>query len=437
MKVVFLVSFMNVAGAQEAAVRVARSLRTRGYDTEIWFLYKETPYYEGFPDVRVILPCGRPGPVGYLQIAARLLRLLRRERVTVVVSFLPLANVLGQSMALLAGAKLRIASHRGPFQRISRTMQVADAICGTIGIYRRVIAVSHAVKQSFEGLPERYRCRIQVVHNGLVWTPSSLSKEQARQRFGLDGDLPIIVSVGRMKAQKNYPFQLRMFAAVPQARLVVAGDGPLRNELEALRRSLGLEDRVVFLGNVDRSNMPDLLRCADLFILPSLYEGQSNALLEALNQGLPIAASDLPEQAETLIDEEGVAAGLLLPLDDETRWSREIAALLDDKPRRQELSARAMRQARRFTLEEMTDGFERQIIDGHPESSAPLWKEMRGKAGLWPAVRCYLQNWRSTLQWDCNCSTWATDRPLQFSSDRSFRASPKRVRAEITFAGMF
>lgn len=393
--VIFLVSFMNVAGAQEAAVRVARALQARGIATEVWFLYKETSLYDGDPDIRVILRTDRPGLKGYLKIAWLLYRALKARHPRAVVSFLPLANTLGQTMAWLAGIPTRIASQRGPYPEISRAMRVLDRAVGSMGIYSKVIAVSHAVRESFASLPNRYRRRITVVPNGLVWTPSTRSVAEARQRFGLPTTVPLVVTVGRMKDQKNYPFQLRVLARLPEIHLAIAGDGPLRSALEEQARDLGIAQRIHFLGNVDRPDIPDLLRTADIFILPSLYEGQSNALLEAIHEGLPVIASDLPEQAEVLLESEEDPAGLLLPLDDEALWAQGIAELLGDRMHRERLRRAALRRARAFTLDRMTDGFAGAITGRNGAAVPRANPERTPVAAPWPAIREFLEQHHS------------------------------------------
>jgi sugar transferase (PEP-CTERM/EpsH1 system associated) len=129
----------------------------------------------------------------------------------------------------------------------------------------------------------------------------------------------VIGSVGRLAAVKDQATLIRAFKLLldhnPRKRdvlrLIIAGDGPLREDLQELTVELGVEQAVWMTG--DRSDIPDLLRLYDLFVLPSLGEGISNTILEAMATGLPIIATDVGGNPELV--EEGVN-GRLIPAED-------------------------------------------------------------------------------------------------------------------------
>ena len=126
-----------------------------------------------------------------------------------------------------------------------------------------------------------------------------------------DRGRPSIVCVGRLSEQKGHRFLLEamreVLAVHPEARLLMAGDGHLRRQLEEQAAPLG--DRVAFLGL--REDVPALLASADLFVFPSLWEGQGNALLEAMTVGPATVATDIPSTRETVAD--GKEALLVAP----------------------------------------------------------------------------------------------------------------------------
>ncbi|MEM8947863.1 MAG: glycosyltransferase family 4 protein [Pseudomonadota bacterium] len=371
-KVIFLASFLNVAGAQEAALRVARSLRERDYETEVWFLYAEAKPAEIDPGVRILLDVTKPTARQYLTIARKLFVELRRARPDALVSFLPLANVLGQSLALLAGVRRRIASHRAPYWTGGAALRHADTVIGTLGVYSSVIAVAEEVRRSYDRHPRAYKKRIGVVCNGIDWTPSSLTRNEARRKFGLPDDRFVALTIGRMKPQKNYPFVVRIAEGLQSGMIVAAGDGPLWDEVNAMIERTDTRDRLHLLGAVAKSDIPDLFRAADTFILPSLYEGQSNALLEAMHDGTPVIVSERPEQRETVVEPNGMSAGVILDLDDPALWSRTIDDLAGDPERSAALGAAAKARSAAFSLDRQTDGFA-DVIEGRtpPPSSAP------------------------------------------------------------------
>ncbi len=272
---------------------------------------------------------------------------------------MPLACVVGQVVARLVGVPERIASQRGPSEFFSGVMRFADGIAGSTGFYTANVAVSQSVVDSFRNYPRSYRRLLRPVHNGIEWMGSELTKAEARAKFGLSQDAFLALAVGRFHEQKNYPFLLEVFARTPGARLVIAGDGPQREQMEQLAQSLQLCPRLDMLGTIPKSEISDLLRAVDLFVQPSLYEGQSNALLEAMHEGLAIVSSDVPSQVETLRTEDGSDAGLLLPVTDPGPWVTSIQILIDRPSRRRELGQRALARVEQFTPARMADGFER------------------------------------------------------------------------------
>lgn len=363
-KIVGVISFMNPAGAQEAMLRLMNQLRLRGHETEVWFLYARSHCYSGHPGVRLLLSKPRLSLLDTIRMFFLLIRLLRRGRPDAVVGFLPLATIMGLTAAAIAGVPLRIASQRSPGPTFGRLMRWLDRLCGSHGVYSRIVCVSEAVRESFALYPPAYAQRLCVVNNGIAWKPSSLEKAQARASFGIPQDHPLIVATGRFVPQKNYDLMIRVMATTPRLRLAIAGDGPLHAPTATMARDLCADDRIHFLGALSHDRVADLLRAGDGFIQTSLFEGQSNSTLEAMHEGLPIICSDIPMQRETLCEENGESTALLVPLDDFEGWRSALLHVRDEPADAAELGARARALvSRRFTLQRMIDGFENVILE--------------------------------------------------------------------------
>lgn len=362
-RVVILISHWTEGGAQQAALRLTRGLIKRGHDAELWALYQRRATDTKDTPVHLVHTAGEPGPGGYLSLLSKTAAALRRHGPDAVISFLPLASIVGQAAARWAGIQRRIASHRVRADTYHPLMRWGDWLCGNLGFYTDTIAVSEAVRQSVPGFPAGYRRRMRVVHNGLDSHPSARSKADARSQFKLPEHAKLLLAVGRLATQKNYSLLLDAVAPCPDLHLVIAGDGPLRPALEGQAKSLGLDKRLHLLGHVHSDRMPDLYRACDAFALASLFEGQSNALLEALREGMVIFASDIPEQTETLVDEHGVAAGILLPVDDAKAWTDAFKTVLGDEVKEAAYRAKAKQRAKAFSLDAMLNGFEAGFAD--------------------------------------------------------------------------
>ena len=120
------------------------------------------------------------------------------------------------------------------------------------------------------------------------------TRKKIREEFGYNDGNMILGCVGRLSHQKNHIFLLNVFKKVlelsPEAKLLLVGDGELKNELLQTCNDLNISDSVVFLGN--RNDVSDLLQAMDVFVLPSLYEGFGIVNLEAQCTGLPCVLSD-------------------------------------------------------------------------------------------------------------------------------------------------
>lgn len=174
------------------------------------------------------------------------------------------------------------------------------------------------------GVPED---QVSVIYNALsetaATTRSTLTRDEARAARDLPAGEPLLLCVARLTAWKGIGPLIRAVAATPGVRLVVAGDGPLLPELQAIAASSGAADRVQLLGRVPREQVAVLMRAADYTVLYSGYEGLSHTLLESLHAGTPIIASDKGGNPEVVL--EGVN-GMLVPYQNEAALTEAIRA---------------------------------------------------------------------------------------------------------------
>lgn len=205
----------------------------------------------------------------------------------------------------------------------------------------------------YEGFPAG---RTQRLVNGIPDPEQGFAGDRAAARAELGWDArPVVLAVGSLTPVKNHAGLLRAFellhaergAAAP--RLVVAGDGPLRDELAAAAAERLPDGAVQWLGN--RDDIPRLLRAADVFVLPSHREGLPLCLVEAHAMGCPSVSYDVGGNGE--VTEDGVT-GVLVPYPDERAFAGAVGALLDDGDRAAALArAGRARFEARFTHAQM------------------------------------------------------------------------------------
>lgn len=202
--------------------------------------------------------------------------------------------------------------------------------------------------------------KVKVIHNGVDlagWPASKLDRSRKRLELRLEaGDL-LIGAVGRLDAQKAQGVLVDAVSRLKDRlplRCVILGDGPRRAALQAQIRRLSLERHVWLLG--EREDVPAWLSSLDLFVLPSLWEGLPNALLEAMALGVPAVASAVDGVREVI--EDGVN-GALVPPGSPQALARKIEVLLGDPQDRARLGAAARATiTRKFGLLSMISAYE-------------------------------------------------------------------------------
>ncbi|MFW2831495.1 glycosyltransferase [Sphingomonas sp. ID0503] len=218
-----------------------------------------------------------------------------------------------------------------------------------------IVAVSSDIEREVAGKLGPHAPPIHCIPNGVDLSPAWASRMPARSHRWIDDPaLRVLVSAGRLDPQKGYDVLLRALAElrdVSDLRLLIAGDGgpDTRKTLERLAEGLGVADRIDFLGYL--ADPFALIGKGDLFVLPSRWEGASNALLEAMACGLPIVATDCPGGSREILG--GGAHGRLTPVDDPRALAAAIRAELAE--RRDPAIQRAA--ARRFDLTSCMDEY--------------------------------------------------------------------------------
>ncbi len=184
----------------------------------------------------------------------------------------------------------------------------------------------------------------------VIPNPVTTPAEEAQEDSALIVGRPAIVAMGRLTGQKGFDLLLAAFAQLrerfPQWRLMVIGEGPMRSDLEAQVERLRLQDCVTLVGRLKCPGQ--VLRQADLFVMPSRYEGFPNALCEAMAWGLPVISFDCPNGPREII-RDGVD-GILVPPGDVSALVAAMARLLADESLRGQLGSRAPEITSRFGL---------------------------------------------------------------------------------------
>ena len=206
--------------------------------------------------------------------------------------------------------------------------------------------------------------RVTVLRNGVdlaAFCPKD--RDAARSRLGLDG--PTLLSVGHLISRKGHHIAISALAELGGATLLIAGDGPDHDSLEALAKRKGVAERTRFMGRIAPEDMPDLYGAADTLILASSREGWANVLLESMACGTPVVASNVWGTPEVVAAPE---AGRLMSTRTPEALTEAVRLIWADPPDR----AATRRYAERFSWDETTSGqirLFRSILERNPGSA--------------------------------------------------------------------
>jgi len=346
--VLLLGDTLNVGGTERQFVKVARGLDAMRWDVHVACLRAEGPLRAELDRAALrVWTCGHGSlkPPRSLATIFGLARYVRRHHIRLVHSFDFYSNLVGVPAARLAGVAV-IASQRNlgdlrpPFHRFIQRR--------VLGAATRVIVNSGAIVARLHGA---IRQRIDVIPNGVD-----------TGRFGSPsrGRRPVMVfgALANLHPYKGLGDLIRATAVVrqrhPRVRVLIWGEGRARPDLERAIDELDLRGHVELRGLT--SDVPGALGECDAFVLPSLSEGCSNALLEAMASGLPVIASDVGGNGEIV---QGDVGGLLVPAGDSAAVARAMARLIEDPALADRLAARGAERVRSdFSVERMLERME-------------------------------------------------------------------------------
>jgi glycosyltransferase involved in cell wall biosynthesis len=205
----------------------------------------------------------------------------------------------------------------------------------------------------------------------LGWMPNPVDTDQfrpcaaeerrrLRQELGVGPDVPVTVFVGRLGPEKRLPLILAAFARVvkelPEARLVLVGDGPLRSEVEVMTRRLGLESNIIRTGRLSAEGVVKWMQAADAFLLVSEVEGLPCSLIEAMSVGLVPVVSEIPAHTQIVRQDEN---GIIVELGNEESTARGLLRVLENPELRERLGSAARKlMIERFATARVVDRYE-------------------------------------------------------------------------------
>ena len=319
-RIAFCITDLDPGGAERALVQLVTRLDRRRWQPRVYALSEPGELVAVLRQAAIPVECLGARHAGHLSALWRLVGELRRFRPAILQTYLFHANIAGRVAGKLAGVRRIVSGIRVAEQR-TRTHLWLDRM--TNSLVDTNVCVSEAVAEFSRREAKLKSRKIVVIPNGVDVNRFGVPAAADLTALGIPPGSPVLLAIGRLDPQKGIQYLVEAVSD-PGLRglnfhLLLVGEGPERPGLAAAIRSRGLDDKVHLAGW--RDDIPELLRAATALVLPSLWEGMPNVVLEAMAVGLPVIASRVEGTTELIVEGE---TGLLVA----PRAPREIAGAI-------------------------------------------------------------------------------------------------------------
>ncbi|WP_354682051.1 glycosyltransferase [Cupriavidus necator] len=328
LRILVITTGLRLGGAEQQIAALARAFVALGHSVAIVSLTEgqEIDLPAGIPVTELGM---RKTPLSMLAALRKTRRVVRQWRPDVIHSHMVHGNLFARALTRTGRMPPVVCSaHSAREGGTLRTLayRLTDRWCAL------TTHVSEAGRQAMVASGAAPARRVIVMPNGIDtsrFRPDDAVRERVRRDLGLGAQDVLVLNVGRLVAEKDQATLIEAFRlvarAVPDARLVIVGEGPMRSALAARIEQWGLASAVTLAGA--RSDVPDLLCAADIFALSSQIEGMPLAVGEALATGLPVVAT-----AAAGVAELAGSAAVITPVGDAAALARALTAAIDQLP---------------------------------------------------------------------------------------------------------
>ena len=369
-RLAFCITDLDPGGAERALVQIVKRLDRLRWEPRVINLSREGRLSGELRDLGI--PCEDLGATTRRdpRVLWRLYRSLARFEPQLLQTFLFHANVAGRLAALAAGVPVVVSGIRVAERRTNGHLRWDR---WTQGLVTHTVCVSEATARFSTLTGGLSPSKLSVIPNGVEVERFREVAPLSRSVLGVPEQAPLLVGIGRLDPQKGWSELLEqlptVWKQVPETRLVIAGEGPLRDELTARIAQIDQRSRVRLIGYCDE--IPALLQTATALVVPSRWEGMPNVVLEGMAAARPIVAT-AAEGVTELIEHD--RHGLVVPLDAGSGLATALIHMLThpDEAARMGLAAqdRALRQ---FTWERVTEAYDqlyRRLVTASVSSEA-------------------------------------------------------------------
>ena len=337
-KVMFsLASYLKSKGSNVVIVTMYSSetmiqLFQKKYGVSIYNLRMKDSLIDSYNIFKIIRGC------------IRLYRIIRSKNINVIQTFGIYSNIIGIPIAYISKVDHRLGSHRNPPYIYSKHIRLLDKIICKSRLTSKLLCVSNEIKNYCINKQSIDINKVLLIPNGVEINNNKLSVNEIQKlkaELQISSKQTIITTVARFTEQKNYIMYIDVIKSIsnmiPNILFLFVGNGRLQTKIKEQIDLLDLSNSILIINNC--YDVRKILLISDIFVLPSKWEGMSNALLEAMSVGLPTISFDICPNKELIIDNE---TGVLAESFDSNSLEEKLYTLLNDSKLREKIRNNSM-----------------------------------------------------------------------------------------------
>jgi glycosyltransferase involved in cell wall biosynthesis len=349
MKVLHVINNMQTGGAEKLVTDTVPLYNSKGIQADVLLLNgAQTPFMEQLKASGVTVYSLGNGSIYNALLAFKIVPYLKKYNVVHVHLFPAQYWVALAKMMSFSKTKLVYTEHSTSSRRMrKKAFKLIDQIF--YKPYSKIICIAQDVLESVKEHINTDEYKLQVIENGSDITNIKDARPLAKSVFFKEEDIKLIIQVSSFQYPKDQPTVIRALQHLPATvKLLLVGDGHQKQECIDLADSMGLTNRVLFLGI--RMDVPQLLKMADIVVLSSAYEGFSLSSVEGMAAGRPVVASKV-----AAVEDIVGGAGVLFPYHDDRQLAAEITKLLENKEYYSAVANKCIARAAQYDINIMVD----------------------------------------------------------------------------------
>ena len=357
LNILFMIDELDIGGTEQQILELVRHIDKSRYKPMVCCLRSDGRVADEIRQLGVKVVLLRKRMKFDFFIIPKLMRFIKEERIDIVQTYLITANIWGVLAAKLAGVRWIFASERNVNTSDQGNKHpFADFVFRVLcTLPARIIGNADAVSKYLVEDINIPKAKVVTIHNGINLDRFDCKVDINRKKseLGLDLRSPVIGVIARLSPQKNHRMllqaTLKVVNTIPDLRMLIVGDGPLLGQIKDLCNDLDLASNVIFTGA--RRDVPEIMQVLDISVLPSLFEGFPNTIMESMAAGKPVIATDVGGNPELV---ENGKTGYIVPSNDPEVMADAILHLLKNRILLAKLGKAGRRRIEKyFTLDRM------------------------------------------------------------------------------------